>query len=126
MEQQETIFKNKGGRPKKEVKRNIFLALKCSAAERQLIVEKAKSVGLSISEYLREMALGGKIDIRKKAFPQEILNFTATLNHLAANLNQLAKKRNGIDELSVIERAELKLQSGQLQALAMDIKTFLQ
>lgn len=126
MEQQNVITKNKGGRPTKAIKRDQLMAIKCTLYERKVIEARAKSANLSVSEYLREIGLTGKIDRRNKALPKEVLGFTAMLNHMAANLNQIAKKRNGIDELSPLERAELKVQSGQVKELATQIKSYLQ
>lgn len=126
MEEQKTITKKKGGRPKKAVKKDQLLAVKCSLYERRAIEARAKSANLSISEYLREISLTGKIDRHEKALPKEVLELTGTLNHMAANLNQIAKKRNGVEELNALERATLKVQSGELKGIAAQIKTFLQ
>jgi hypothetical protein len=126
MEEQRTITRNKGGRPKKAIKKDQLLAVKCSLYERRAIEARAKSANLSISEYLREMAMTGKIDRHEKALPKEVLELTGTLNHMAANLNQIAKKRNGVEELNALERATLKVQSGELKGIAAHIKTFLQ
>src|ERR1700761_5590220 len=100
MEEQRKISRNKGGRPKKAIKKDQILAVKCSLFERRAIEVRAKSVNLTISEYLREMALTGKIDIYDKALPKEVLAMSGTLNHMAANLNQIAKKRNSNEELN--------------------------
>jgi hypothetical protein len=125
MEEVKVHTKNKGGRPKKDVKKDQLLAIKCSLSERKEIEEKAKTANLSVSEYLREMGLTGKIDRHEKTIPVEILQFTGTLNHLAANLNQIAKKRNGIEQLDALERAGLEVQSRDLKRLAEAIKNFL-
>ena len=126
MEEQRTITRNKGGRPKKAVKKDQILALKCSLFERKAIEARAKSVNLTVSEYLREMALTGKIDRRVKVFPKEVLAMSGTFNHIAANLNQIAKKRNSGEELNAVERANLKVQSGELKALACQVKSYLE
>ena len=126
MEEQRTVTRNKGGRPKKAVKKDQILAVKCSLFERRAIEARAKSTNLTVSEYLREMALTGKIDIRQKTFPKQVLALSGTFNHIAANLNQIAKKRNSGEELNALERAELKVQSGELKALAVEIKSYLQ
>jgi hypothetical protein len=124
MEDQKTSTRNKGGRPKKAVKKDQLLAVKCSLFERRAIEARAKSANLSVSEYLREIALTGKIDRREKALPKEVLALTGTLNHVAANLNQIAKKRNSNEELNALERAELKVQFGELKGIAKQIKIF--
>jgi hypothetical protein len=126
MEQLEKQTKNKGGRHKKAVKKDRLISVKCSSYERSIIVGKAKIAEVSTSEYMREVALTGKIDRREKALPPEVLQFTAMLNHIAANLNQIAKKRNGIEELTSYERASLKFQSAELKQLAAKIRSDLQ
>ncbi|EOR95365.1 hypothetical protein ADIARSV_1477 [Arcticibacter svalbardensis MN12-7] len=68
------------------------------------------------------MGLAGKINQQNKALSKEILTMTGTLNHLAANLNQIAKKRNGQEELNAIERARLNVQSIEVKQLAILIK----
>jgi hypothetical protein len=126
MEKQRTTTRNKGGRPKKAVKKDQLLAVKCSLYERRAIEAKAKSVNLSISEYLREIALTGQIHRRENVLPKEVLELTGMLNHSAANVNQIAKKRNSGEELNALERAELKVLSGELNDAAVRIKTYLQ
>jgi hypothetical protein len=125
MEQQQHYKRNKGGRPKQVVKKDQHLGVKCSLFERKLITGKAKLANLSVSEYLRELGVNGKIDRPMKAIPKEILQLTGTLNHLAANLNQIAKKRNGIEELNALERASLQVQSTELKSIVQQIKILL-
>jgi len=125
METKKTHIKNKGGRPKKDIKKDQFLAIKCSLIERKVIEANAKMTNLTLSEYLREIGLTGKIKRQEKIFPKEILQLTGTLNHLAANLNQIAKKRNGIEQMDAFERASLEVQSQDLKRLAEEIKNYL-
>ena len=120
------IFRKRGGRPKQAVCRDQQLAVMCTHAERKIIEDKAKAASISNSEFLRTLGLKGQVDRKIKVLPKEILLFTATLNHLAANMNQVAKKRNSLDELNAIERAELNQLSGQIKQLAKDIKNYLQ
>lgn len=117
--------RNKGGRPVKAVKRNKLLGVKCTLVEKKTIEAKAKYSGVTVSEFLRNLGLGSKIDMRKIMVPKEILQFTGTLNHLAANLNQIAKKRNQFDELNALERAQLNQLSLSVKQLAIDIKNHL-
>jgi len=125
MEQQRNSIKNKGGRPKKEVKRDQLIGIKFTLYERRIIESKAKNVNLTVSEYLREIALKAKINYKNKALSKEILSFTGQLNHLAANLNQIAKKRNSNDELNPVQRAELKACTQRIKDLATEIKSCL-
>jgi len=116
----------KGGRPKKAIRRDEQLAVMCTLIERKLIEHKVKTAGTSISQFLRELALKGQVDSRIKTLPKEILLFTATLNHLAANVNQVAKKRNREETFNAIERAEWKVLSEEVRQLAEQIKKYIQ
>lgn len=124
MEAKEKPEKNKGGRPPAKEKKDQLLSVKCSVNERKEIEGKAGAANLSVSEYMREMALSGKIQSKIKVFPKEVLQLTGTLNHLAANLNQIAKKRNGIEELSQMEREQLYQHSVDMKQLAALIKSY--
>ena len=126
METVKTFATNKGGRPKKAVRKEHVLTLKCSLTEKCIIEANAKKSGLTVSQYLRAAGINGKIDMPKKLLPPEVLQLTGTLNHLAANLNQIAKKRNSSEQLDAIERAGLELQSKELKNIAINIKNYLQ
>lgn len=114
----------KGGRPPKEIKRNKTITVHCSAFEQRLLKEKGKEAGITVSEYLREIGLSGKIDRRIKEFPKDALLLKATLNHMAANLNQIAKKRNSGENLGTYMREQLEEISGQLHALTITIRNY--
>ncbi|MEI6947345.1 mobilization protein [Paraflavisolibacter sp. H34] len=116
---------DKGGRPRKAIPRNQLLGVKCSLLEKKVIEHKARAVNLTVSEFLRELGLKSQVDRWQKVLPKEVLLFQATLNHLAANLNQIAKKRNSNDELNALERAELLYLSGLVKQLAGDVKNYL-
>ncbi len=120
-------YKNsKGGRPQKAVKRDQFLGVKCTLDERKIIEHKTKAAALSVSEYLRALALSPHTVNRKtKVLPKEVLLFTGTLNHLAANLNQVAYRRNRGDTITVLEKLELMQLVYEIKQLAKDIKTYL-
>lgn len=126
MEQVKRHIRNKGGRPKKTIKKDQLLAIKCTLVERKIIEAKAKMVGTTVSDYLRQSGISGKIGSPKKSIPTQVLQLTGTLNHLAENLNQIAKKRNGMEQLDAFERAALELQSRELKSLATTIKNYLQ
>jgi hypothetical protein len=124
MESEKDHTKHKGGRPKKDVKRSEQLAVMCTSVERTVIEYKAKTANMSVSEFLRTLALKGQVDTRKKVLPQEVLQGIATINHVAANVNQIAKKRNSFDELNAMERAELQWIVGQLKQYVNDFKNY--
>ena len=125
MDSEAARLKSKGVRPPKQVRQDQFIGVKCTLAEKTLLLQKAKIVGLSLSEYLRESGLKGQAVTKIKALPPEVLQLTGTLNHLAANLNQIAKKRNSFEQLDALERASLEVQSRDLKKLAEIIKNYL-
>jgi hypothetical protein len=125
METIKQVRKNKGGRPKKAIKQNHFIGVKCSLVEKTILRQRAKAAGLTLSEFIRESGLKGQAVRKIKALPKEVLQFAGTLNHLAANLNQVAKKRNRMDELNALERMELQVLSEKVKQLAADIKNYL-
>jgi hypothetical protein len=120
-----TTAKNKGGRPSKAIKRDRLIGVKCTLLEKRTIEAKAKYSGQSVSVFLRNLGTGCRIDMRKMFLPKEILQFTGTLNHMAANINQIAKKRNQNDELNALERAQLNQLSKAVKQLAQNIKNHL-
>ena len=99
MEPVKSSNRKTGGRPPKAIKSNHFIGVKCSLIEKTLLKQLAKRDGLTLSEYLRKAGLNRKEARKITALPKEVLQFTGTLNHLAANLNQLARKNNQFGEL---------------------------
>lgn len=121
----ETTKKPIGGRPKKPNKQDCFIGIKCSSSEKEMLQQKAKASDLSLSEFLREAGLKRQTVMQIKTLPKEILFFTATLNHLAANVNQIAKQCNTYNQLTPFERIELQMLSIKVKQLAIDIKNYL-
>ncbi|MGZ6539931.1 MAG: plasmid mobilization protein [Bacteroidia bacterium] len=81
--------KQKGGRPKKVVRREIIKGIRFTKAEYYVIKQKASKAGTKVCFYIREMALNGKIVSRLN--DDERL-FVRQLIGMANNLNQLTKK----------------------------------
>ena len=126
MERNNTGKTSKGGRPRKVVKRDQLLGVKCTLLERKAIEHKAKENILSVSEYLRELGLNSvAISRKQKILPKEVLLFTATLNHLAANINQIAYRRNRGDSITAFERLELLQLAIEIKGLFASIKSYL-
>jgi len=126
MQQVKQQTTNKGGRPQKAIKQNQFIGVRCSLSEKAILRQKAKAVQLTLSEFLRESGLHGQAVSKIKVLPREVLQLTTTLNHIAANMNQVAKKRNQHEQLSNAERGRLNLMVDELKTIAIDIKKYLQ
>lgn len=122
MQEDSSKRNSKGGRPKKNNKRDQQLAVMCTMQEREQIEQKARQHNLPVSAWLRTVALQGQTGSLKRAFPREVLLFTATLNHIAANINQLTKKHNQYQLFSAAEITQLHDLMTALKQLAADIK----
>lgn len=97
--------KRSGGRPKKQVKRDQLLGVKCTLLERTTIEQKARSLALTVSDFLRTLALTRTGDpAPKKVLSKELLQRIGMLNHIAANINQIARRHNRGDALSLMDR----------------------
>ena len=86
--QQVTQSKNKGGAPKKRVRRELIIRVRMTATERFQIDNKAKAAGMRSSSWIRAAAKSAKIEPRLTAEERRILWMLA---ELANNLNQLTK-----------------------------------
>lgn len=115
---------NKGGRPKASLKRSNHLTVMCTIMEKKIIQISARKAGTNISVFLRTLGLNERVKV--KTLPKEVLQLTGTLNHVAANLNQIARKRNGVDELDAMDRALLNQEVRSLQGLVKAVKTYLE
>jgi len=99
MEQKKTL-KNKGGRPRKKILRESLVGCYVTTSEKVVISAKAEQAGLKVSDYLRDCALGKKIEPGRSTEELEALR---NLPGLANNLNQLTKlaHQGGLERMSV-------------------------
>ena len=80
--------KHKGGRPVKAIKREAATGIRFTKSEYFLVKHKASKAGLRITQYIREMAVEGKV--LPRLTPEE-RDQVRQLVGMANNLNQLAK-----------------------------------
>lgn len=83
--------KQKGRPPKADDKLSRSINLKLTAADYEAVHKKAEKVGLTATQYAREMTLNGGV---KSRFTSEELDLMRKLSGEANNLNQLAKRAN--------------------------------
>jgi hypothetical protein len=69
----------------------VLPPIRCTSTEKQEIYDYADKAGLSVSAYVREMAVNGKIVVRHSDIDFESIQ---QLRKLGVNLNQLTKKFN--------------------------------
>ena len=116
---------NKGGRPKVPHKKTEVISVMCNLLEKKIIQANARNTGKTVSVFLRDLGLLRRTVVRARNLPKSVLQLTGTLNHIAANINQLAKKRNQGNDLNGMERALLNQEIRSLQSLVQDIKNFM-
>jgi hypothetical protein len=114
----------RGGRPKVSHKRREALSVMCNLLEKKIIQINARNSGRSVSVFLRDLGLNGRVNLKVKSLPRSVLQLIGTLNHTAANLNQIAKKRNRGDDLDAVERALLNQEVRGLQSIVQEIKRY--
>lgn len=98
----------------------------CNIIEKKIIQSNAKSARTNVLVYLRELGLNGRVRMMVKSLPKEVLQFTGMLNHMAANLNQIAKKRNKGEDLNALDRALLNQEVRAIQEVVKEVKTYLE
>jgi Bacterial mobilisation protein (MobC) len=76
------------GRPVKAVKREVRACIRLTRPEYFIIREKAAKAGMKAPAYLRQIAIGTRIDTR---LSDEERLFVRQLIGMANNLNQIAK-----------------------------------
>lgn len=86
--EKENTGKNRGGRPRKTGNRAINFSIRFTNPERFVLKEKAKLAGITLSNYIRQAALTGKIFSKISPKEQALLR---SLSGIAGNLNQLTK-----------------------------------
>ena len=95
--------KNKGGAPKKRVKRELIIRVRMTATERFQIETKANAAGMPSSTWIRASAKNAKIIPRLTADERRILWMLAELSN---NLNQLTKLAHQLGLLRVVRQCE--------------------
>jgi hypothetical protein len=80
--------RNKGGAPKKRVRRELIVRIRMTATERFQIDTKAEAAGMRTSSWIRAAAKSAKIVPRLTAEERRMIWMLA---ELANNLNQLMK-----------------------------------
>lgn len=123
--QNDKIKRNKGGRPKVSLKRDASFTVMCTLIEKKLIQLNAREVNTSASVYLRELGLKGAVKLKLKTLPKEVLQFTGTLNHMAASLNQIARKRNSGEDLNAMDRALINQEVIAIQKFVEQVEAYL-
>jgi len=115
---------NRGGRPSVPHKRRSSVSVMCTLIEKRIIEANAKRVGMNPSVFLRNLGLNMRIEVKVKTLPKPVLEMRGTLNHIAANLNQIARRRNRGDDLNAMERALLDQDVRSLRALVKNINAY--
>jgi len=101
--QQVNLPKNKGGAPKKRVRREVILRIRMTATDRFYINSKAKDAGMKASSWIRAAARNAKIVPRLTADERRILWMLAELSN---NFNQLIKLAHQLGLLRVVRQCE--------------------
>jgi len=117
------------GRKRVSDPKNDLIALRCTAKDHAAIDEDAEKAGLSVSAYLRALALGAPGPRAVRRLPVERIELAKLLGHigkLGSNVNQIAKAvhttRNlpSWSELAAIQQEVAQMRAALLKALNRD------
>lgn len=79
----------------REIKKRVLVQLRTTIEDKQKLIEMAKGVGMSITDFVKSRTLGNPPKMRKATFDREILiRLFAELGKVGSNLNQIAKVMN--------------------------------
>ncbi len=82
----------KGGRPKKAVIRTRTTGIRFSHTELFIVREKAKTAGLNLTAYIRQVAVETKVQTRMTAeerlFVRQLIGFSNNINQIARACHQ--------------------------------------
>jgi len=84
--------KHPGGAPKKRIKKDKFIRVRLSATEHFLVMNKASTAGMKLSDWVRAAIKGARVVPR---WTEKDLLVFRTLRAMANNLNQFARVANG-------------------------------
>ncbi|WP_237673990.1 plasmid mobilization protein [Vreelandella profundi] len=93
---------------KKEI-RDLFIYVRATRNEKELLKAKAQSYDLTLSEWLRQLAFTGKPKKQVRSVPDADPLLIYEINQLGKNMNQLARHAN--------ERAKVGLSLDALEIL---------
>lgn len=101
--------------------KGVKLDFSCSREEEKYIRLCAKEKGMSLSRYMRAIAVQG-LKTRDTPLPTEVLVFQGELCQVAGLLEIIAQKRQDGDELNALERAQLKELRNNLVNMSRGLK----
>ncbi len=100
-----------------------FIAVRVTAADREVIKEKAQESGLKIGGYLRALALGSagvRAVKRPRVEREQLARLLGEIGKLGSNVNQLAKWSNtDRSPASVAELAQIRADIGAMREAVM-------
>ena len=117
------------GRKRVADPKNSLIAIRCTAKDHAAIDKEASKAGLSLSAYLRTLALGAPGPRAVRRPPVERTELARLLGHigkLGSNVNQIAKAVNTTrnlpswSELAAIQQEVAQMRAALLKALNRD------
>lgn len=85
-----------------------------SEEEKELLKRKAKSFGLSLSDYMRNMIIHGSVKAQSRLTDEQFQALLNELNHIGVNINQIAYRVNAARNASREDFNDLKHEYEQL------------
>jgi len=105
-------------------RKRCHISTNCNPTEKRYVEIRARDAGMSVSKYIREVALKDTPCI-PKTLPPEVMAFNGQLAGIIGSLETIARKRLDNEDLDSLQRAELNFRAKELKLLIKDIKSYL-
>ena len=105
--------------PKGEL--DAVVVFRCTSAEKQLLIEKAKRAGLPFAQLMRE-ALGLADSRRRKPVPRVDPELIRSISRIGSNVNQIAHWLNAANATGKPSNIDVLLLASQLVAIERSLK----
>jgi len=103
----------------------VKISVWCTQIEKKYIEIQAEKAGIPASEYLRKLGMESRLK-KPPTLPPEVLAYKGALAHLAGVLEPLSLKRQNGEDLSILERAEMKVALSEIKKIVNGINHHLQ
>ena len=101
--------KKNTGRPAKPIKRERSMAVRLTATERFVITQKAERAGMTLTAYLRHIAMNGKVFARVSEEDRNIARQLIKMTNEIHELVVLADKEGMIKAIFLIEGLRFRI-----------------
>lgn len=102
-----------------EKKSSAKIEIRLTDDEKEIIKTYAKNDGLTVTDYIKYLALNQKFIAKRIEYQADLRNFNFEIHKIGANINQLAKHVNRAEKFKTID-------SGTINVFHLFMKDYIQ